>query len=548
MASVSRLSRLPMPRSVAVTLALLPFLISFIRDWRGYLFFGEGRALTAAQHRRRAAALRRTMGELGPSFIKGAQVVAMREDIIPAVYAQELRKLQDQVPPFPVAEVRQILQRSLGSSPAQIFDHFNPRPLAAASLGQVHEAILHGQKVAVKVRRPGVVPLVQTDLITVRALLVLLSAFVEENLMRSFNAIIGEYERMINEEMDFRNERRNAARLRKNFANDPKVRIPRFSDRYNTEEVAVIEFIDGIRVDDQAGIAALGVHPDELIDLLIRSYVRMAVVHGFIHADPHPGNLLMDRHGRLVILDFGMALEFPEATRIELLRMVYAVVRNDVDTIVDGFYALDMVDPEINRAVMVDAAQKLLDIQLNTDVTPRQMQVIAQEILDTFYKFPLRLPNQLVYLMRASTLVEGIALSYYPDFISIKRAKPIVKQMLVEIAFQGEKPIGQRLRDGAREIYVTARDLGRLVRRAEREQFRVRIHEADLMEMERFFNSFLRRFLTGLGICTLVLVSALRGPGSMIFLGSAVVFLVLFVTMLVAVPLPKGARRRRNVR
>jgi predicted unusual protein kinase regulating ubiquinone biosynthesis (AarF/ABC1/UbiB family) len=525
-----------------VILAMIPFLISFVRDWRRYLFFGGPRLLTEKQHRARATALRERMGALGPSFIKAAQVIANREDIIMPVYAQELRGLQDRVPPFPVRQVRQIIAKSLGAPAEEVFDEFDPKPLAAASLGQVHRAVYKGQQVAVKVQRPGVERLVETDLKAIFFLLYLVQVFLDDNLVRSFNAVVQEYSRMIRLEMDFRNEKRNADRLRKNLRKDPRVRVPHFIEGLTTKQLAVLEFIDGCRVDDEAGIRARGLAPKELVDTLIETYVRMAVIHGFIHADPHPGNLLVDAQGRLVILDHGMALEFDERTRLELLRMVYAVTKRDTETIVDGFYKLGMVDPDVNRGVLRDAADMLLNIQLTQDITPRQVAEIAQDILDTFYKFPLRLPNQLVYLFRASSLVEGIALRYDPLFNGVKYATPMVKKLLGEIAFEGDKTIGDRVKDGLQETVTTVRELAVVIHRLEREQLRVRIHEADIFTLERYLNSFLRRFLIGMALLILLLIVAGYGlVGGSLWLTVPLASLLAFALVVaIVIPLPRG--------
>lgn len=533
--------RMPLPRTLTVGLAIFPFIVSFLRDWHSFVFFGPPRRLSEADHMHRAARLRERMGQLGPTFIKGAQVLAMREDIIPPAYARELRQLQDRVPPFPVAQVREILARSYGLPADQVFEHFDPEPLAAASIGQVHRATYRGRDVVLKILRPGVEELVRTDLRVVFFFVGLFQVFVDNNVVRSFTAIVQEYQRMVGEEMDLRTEHDNANRLRRNFRDNPRIHIPEFVEELVSREAVVIEYVDGVRVDDEAGIRARGVTPDELVDLLIENYVRMAVVHGFIHADPHPGNLMIDGQKRLVILDYGMALEFDENTRLELLRMVYAVTRKDVDTIVDGFYKLGMVDGDINRSVLRDAAQKLLDIQLNTDVTTKQMQKIAQDILDTFYKFPLRLPNKLVYLLRASTLVEGIALYYNPRFNSVKAATPVVKKMLREIAFSGDKSIKDRVVDGAQEAVVTVKELAVIIHRLEREQLQLRLHQADMFEIQRFMMGFLRRLLGTLGLCTLTVVAIIAGPPSKLYAVSILLLAGALLAVLVAVPL---SRRR----
>lgn len=536
---------LRVPRFFYVAIKLLPFILSVIRDWRAFVLFGAPRLLTERQHLRRAEYLRRIMGELGPSFIKAAQVLAMRSDMLLPIYTRELKKLQDQVPPFPYRQVRQIVKADLGRPVEQIFDHFDPEPIAAASLGQVHKARYKGRDVAVKVLRPGVEQLVSTDLAVIKVILKALEAFIDDNLMRSFEAIASEFDRMIRLEMDFRNERRNADRLRENFRNHPMIRVPRFIPELCTRSIAVSEFVEGVRIDHVEEIRAMGVDTRATLELLMDTYIRMTVIHGFIHADPHPGNLFVDREGRLVILDHGMVLEFGEGTRLELLRLVYAVTRNDVDAIVDGYYKLGMVDPGISRGVLRDAAQTLLEIQLTSDVTPRQVQEIAQDIINTFYKFPLRLPNNLVYLLRASSLVEGIAFCYDPNFNGVKEATPVVKRMLAEIAFGADKPIPERLLDVGRQAVLTARDLALVIQRLEREQLRVGVSEADLFELERFLNSFLRRLLLGLGLITLALVLAIGGwltGNAILLISSLAVFIVLFSTVAL-IPIPKGTQR-----
>lgn len=526
-----------------VFLALVPFIISFLRDWRSGVFFGAPRVFTLKEHRERAVRLRKCFAELGPSFIKGAQVLAQREDIIPEVYCREFRKLQDQVPPFPSRAAARILRDALGKSPGKLFDNFDPDPIAAASLGQVHKAVYKGSPVAVKILRPGVEELVSTDLRVVRVLLIIAEAFVDENLMESFRAILHEYERMMGQEMDFRTELKNAARLRHNLRNNPDVYVPLFVPTLTTRQTAVIEYIDGVRVDNVEGLRRLGVSTEDLTRLLIETWVRMVVVDGFIHADPHPGNLLVDSKKRLVLLDFGMALEFSERTRLELLKLVYAVTRQDIDAIVDGFHTLDMVAPGINRGVLRDAAQTLLSIQLTSDVTPRQIQEIAQDIINTFYKFPLRMPTNLVYLFRASSLIEGIAMQYNPRFNALQEATPIIREMLREIAFRGDKPLKDRVLDGAREIYTTTRELAEVIHRMEREQLRIRIHEADIFALQRFFNVLYRRLLSGGALGVLAIAITLIGlrVGSVFVLVLGLLVIMFLFILLALVPIPRSS-------
>jgi predicted unusual protein kinase regulating ubiquinone biosynthesis (AarF/ABC1/UbiB family) len=533
-------------RPIHVFLALFPFVLSFVRDWRGLIFVGAPRVLDEAAHARRARRLSETFARLGPTFIKAAQVLAQREDLIPAVYTRALRRLQDRVPPFPTPLVLATIEASLGRPAREVFQRFDERPLAAASLGQVHRAAHDGREVAVKVLRPHVRELVRIDLAVVRFLLAMAAPFLDDNVMASARAVLDEYGRMMEREMDFRNERDNAARLRANLAANPGVIVPDFLDEYTTPDVVVMEFVDGVRIDDGDALRAMGFDPMEIVRRLILAYARMAVIDGFIHADPHPGNLLVDRQGRIVILDHGMTLEFDNFTRLELLAAVRAVYRRDIDTLMACYERLGLVDPGMNRGTLREAARTLLDIQLDSDASPRQVQEIARDILNTFHRFPLRLPQNLVYLLRATSLLEGIALTHNPRYHAARAALPIIRELLAELGTGAGKPWTERLVDGARSALSTGRDLLRIINRLEREELQVRLHEVDITGAERFLAAVLRRALAGIAIAfgsliaTLVCLHANRPFLLVPLLGGAAI--VLLIVGLLPLP-PRGGRR-----
>ncbi|MEQ8820022.1 MAG: AarF/UbiB family protein [Sumerlaeia bacterium] len=500
--------RLSILRPIQVFFALLPFVVSFLRDYRGFLVAGAPRKLTKPQHRRRARKLTDTMGSLGPAFIKGIQVLATREDVLPPEYTDEFKTLQDRVPPFPTKKALAILEEAWGRAPLAVLESFDEEPLAAASLGQVHRAHYRGQEVAVKILRPGVREIVDVDLRTVVRLGRLFQFFVDTPYMESFWSIMAEFRRMIFQEMDFTNEEKHANRLRENFRDEPRVIIPAIFGELTTPQTVVMEFMRGCRVDDPEALEQSHSSAREILDLMIRTYLKMTVIDGFIHADPHPGNLLVDDQGRLVILDYGMALDFGDRIKSELLGGCFALVRGDVESLVDSFYRLKMVSPETNRAVVRDAAEALLEIQLRDDFNPRMIQEVIDDILHTFHSFPLRLPQQLVYLFRASALVEGIGMRYDPHFSSIREAKPILQEMMKDVVLDSRQGWKEQAKDTANTALRTLRYGARVVARLEREELRVRVHGADMDALEGFFRSLLRRGLTGLACLALTIVGA----------------------------------------
>ncbi|MGF1572183.1 MAG: ABC1 kinase family protein [Sumerlaeia bacterium] len=490
---------------------VFPFVLSFLRDWHQWVLFGNPRKLSGEQHKIRAEKLADLLADLGPGFVKGAQVMSTRDDILMPVYTKALRKLQDNVPPFPTEIAIRTLEKSLGKTISEVFDSFDESPLAAASLGQVYRGVYKGKPVAIKILRPGIQQIVETDLFVLHLIISFFTFFLNNQFMRSFKAIYREYARIIREEIDFRTEERHAEKFRRNFAPYPNVVIPLVYRELTRQEVVVFEFMEGIRVDDQAALNKLGLTPRELLDLMISTYVRMTIVHGFVHADPHPGNLLVDKQKRLVILDYGMAIAFPDEMRKEILRGCLAIVREDDNALVDAFYRIGMVDESANRALVRDAANRLLQVQMRQDFEPRMVQEIADEILATFHEFPLRMPQQLVYLFRASALVEGLGMNFDKNFSAIREATPIVKRLIQEIALEPEVSLKDKAKNAFNSIYNFADQLRRVVERFEREEQRIRINSADLAQFERLFAIMTRRIVSAIFVGVLSVMGVVWG-------------------------------------
>lgn len=451
------------------------------------------------------------LAALGPGFVKGAQVMSTRDDILMPTYTKALRKLQDNVPAFPTKIAFQTLEKSLGQPLGEVFDSVENSPIAAASLGQVYRGVYKGKSVAIKILRPGIQQIVETDLFALKLIIDLFSFFLNNHYARSFQAIYREYARIIREEIDFRNEERHAEKFRRNFAPYPNVVIPVVYRELSRQEVVVFQFMEGIRVDDREALKNLGLTSRELLDLMISTYVRMTIVHGFVHADPHPGNLLIDSQKRLVILDFGMAISFPDEMRKEILRGCLAIVREDINALVDGFYRIGMVDESANRALVRDAANRLLQVQMRDDFEPRMVQEIADEILATFHEFPLRMPQQLVYLFRASALVEGLGMNFDKNFSAIREATPIVKRLIQEIALEPEVSLKDKARNAFNTVYNFADQLRRVVERFEREEQRIRINSADLAQFERLFAIMTRRIVSAIFVGVVSIMGVIWG-------------------------------------
>jgi predicted unusual protein kinase regulating ubiquinone biosynthesis (AarF/ABC1/UbiB family) len=493
---------------------LAPFVIAFLRDRRRWIVAGPPRFVSDQVQRERARRITARIASLGPSFIKLAQVFAIRADIIPQIYVEELSRLHDQVPPFPTAEVRKRIQSELKQPLEGVFDSFNPQPLAAASLGQVHRAKYHGEEVIVKVLRPGVEELVATDVRVVQNVVFVLEQFIDHHIVRSTRTIIDEFSRVIAEEMDFLHEADNVERFGELFRDSDFVIIPRIYREVTTTRVLVMQFFEGFRVTEVDEILKHNINTQQMIENLIEFYGDQLLTHGFFHADPHPGNILIRPDARIVLLDYGMVLEITPELRQDLIRIVVAAVRSDVDDLIKMAYKLEMLEHDISPSIVREAAQSIIAIHLDRQLTQRQIQEITYQILNTFYRFPLRLPSSFVYILRAGVLIEGIGIAYDPHFNSLSTAIPIYKKIVDRaLGPAGWPTIKDRVIKEGMSLYALLQDMQAVFARAGRDQLRIRIHPADVDGLEKFLSHLFRRVvmtISGVGLAVVTSIIYLR--------------------------------------
>jgi predicted unusual protein kinase regulating ubiquinone biosynthesis (AarF/ABC1/UbiB family) len=498
-------------RALHILLRLAPLVLAFLVDRRRFIVVGRPARRSEADHAKRARRLTTTLAELGPTFIKLGQVLGIRADIVPEPYLSALATLTDQVPPLAPGVAERVIAEAEGRTVEELFERFDPEPLAAASLGQVHRARYQGQDVVVKVLRPGVDDLVQQDLrISFRVLFSLHVLFPNHH-VRAIAAIVSEFATRIAEELDFEEEARHAALLRRNFADDPRVVVPRVVEALTRRQVLVLEFVAGTRVDRlHDRIAAGEVRLDDLIATLSELYVRMMLVDGVFHADPHPGNVLLDDEGRIVFLDFGMVLRVEQETRTRLMKTVLAAVRQDADGVINGFYELGILDPDVDRGTVRDAAKHLLAVAHREDMSARQIQHIVEDVLRTFYQWPLILPSDLVYFGRAAVLVEGLGHAYDAEFNAMAAIRPVVTRLSPQLTetLLGVSP-QHTLLDWSQEAAGVIRTIKDLLDRVEREELRLRWHPRDTLEMHRFLSQQVRRGLLAIFAFTVALISSI---------------------------------------
>jgi predicted unusual protein kinase regulating ubiquinone biosynthesis (AarF/ABC1/UbiB family) len=524
-------------RGRVIVARLLPFVLAFLRDRRRWILFGRARSLPPGVHAQRAERLTATIASLGPTFIKLAQVFGARADILPEPYLSNISSLQDRVPPDPFEEIRRVVLAELGEQQALLLGELDPEPVAAASLGQVHRAKLGDRTVAVKVLRPGVEALVAVDLDISFRILYVLNVLFPNHHVRALTNVVREFSVKVKEEMDFREESAHIALFHKHFSKDSRVRAPHVHDSFTRRRVLVMEWVDGDKVDRLAGrFASRELDFRRLMETLTEVYLRMMLIDGFLHADPHPGNILVQADGTIVFLDWGMVVQMNRSTRESILRLALAAGRDDLDGMINGMYELGMIDPGISRAEIRDAAAEILQIvERVKELGMRRAQEMVQEIMDTFYTWPLMLPRELVYFFRATALLEGIGFRYDPVFNGLDTARPVIRRMrpeLLQATMREPKEIARGVMDEIRTGFGAIREV---LGRAEREEFRVRVHPRDLMHGERFLLLQVRRILLSIFALTIALIAAitfLAVRNWWLLAGGIIVAVVMFLVVL----------------
>ncbi len=296
---------------------------------------GPLRGVVGAARRRwdrfSASTLNDAATDLGGVLLKAGQYLATRADVLPPAYVERLARLQDRARPLPYADVRRVLADELGAEPEAVFARIWRRPIASASLAQVHRATLaDGREVAIKVQRPDVRAALHADLGTLR-LAVRAIQLIEGSL--GFSILLDQIEHSLERELDFRLEAESAARMARSFAGDPRVRIPYVVPEFTRTRVIVTEYLPGIRVTDRTRLERAGVDCTQVLDTLLGAYATQVFTHGFFHGDPHPGNLLVvpGRAGafELCFIDFGIVQEVPEGFRTGVVALVQSLLARD---------------------------------------------------------------------------------------------------------------------------------------------------------------------------------------------------------------------------
>lgn len=394
----------------------------------------------------RARRLRLVCEDLGPTFVKLGQVLSTRPDLLPETYTSELASLRDDVRPFPSEEAETILTEELGRPPSEVFASLSPTPVASASISQVHRATTwDGREIALKIRRPGIEKVVQADLDILKNLAHLAERRLPFLTPYAPVALAKEFERTLRRELDFTVEKRTMERCRHQFVKDPTAHIPYVVEEYSTSRVLAMEFIGGVGVTDREGLRRIGVEPAAVAVRGARILLTQIFENGFFHADPHPGNLRVLPGGVIVPLDYGMFGQLDLPTRERIADLLSGLLAQDTERVIRSLEALEIRGEHVDSRALRRDVSELVASYSNLSLDSINLGVLLRELVSFLRTHDLRIPPDLVLLIRSLITIEGVGRSLDPHFDIAAQLYPFIRELSLK-RFKPWRILGNTIR------------------------------------------------------------------------------------------------------
>ena len=363
---------------------------------------------------------------LGASFIKLAQVLATRSDFFSPEYLNELKELHDTLPPMNQKDFKVVYDENFLQN--NLFKEFNEEPIASASIGQVHYAkLINGEEVAVKLRRYGIKSQVTADIQIIKFFNTLFRPLFSKYTKNSIESVISEFSSMILQEVSFINEVQNLEEFSSMYKYE-NIKYPKSYTEYCSDSAIVMSFERGFRFDDKKNIFKNNIDFRTLIKTLVNFYTDQMLIHGYFHADPHPGNLLVDTNGNLIMLDFGMVKRVPNYMRIAIIELLKAANEQNYELYISASKKMGTVAYEAPESELAEFTSRMFTIFGNDNLSSESMQQLAFEVLESTRDLPFKLPSDAIYILRVSAIIEGLGTTYIENFNGIKDILPILQE------------------------------------------------------------------------------------------------------------------------
>ncbi|EGW37212.1 ABC1 family protein [Desulfosporosinus sp. OT] len=410
----------------------------FIRNGFGFILFehlglGGSRASAEMDLVQLGQSVRQVLGELGPTFMKIGQFASTRPDIIPKPILKELEQLQDRAPLIRFENVRRTVEQELGAPITELFREFSPLPLAAASIGQVHYAVLHtGEPVVVKVQRPNISTVIHTDLEIMQDIVTLIEQRLPKAKDYALHGMLKEFSRWLEKELDYTTEGKNAEKMAQGFEGDSLVIIPRIFWKFTTRRVLTMTYIDGVKLNDQKKIAALHYNEKIIAARISKALLQQIIKDGFFHGDPHPGNIFVLSGERIAFVDFGIVGNLTPLMKRRFANLISSLTCRDTKSMVKAMLQLGVVPQNVDldqlRLDLDEIRRKHLDVPIAQTALPE----LVNDLLSMAFNHRIEIPSDFVLIGKSLLTLQGIVHELDPSMSVVELAKPFRFQFIKE--------------------------------------------------------------------------------------------------------------------
>jgi ubiquinone biosynthesis protein len=484
----------------------------------------EGKGLTFNRR------IKLALTELGPTFVKFGQIMSTRPDLIPHELAAELETLQDRVAEVPLADIRAVIIKELGAPPEELFAAFDERPLASASIAQVHKAKLKsGEEVVLKIQRPGIGRKIESDINILFFLARQAEAIFPEAKLFNLMGIISEFEQNIARETDFLIEAQNIERFQKNFEASPTIHIPKVYRSLTTSAVLTLELIHGKKVRE---LIAQGDDLTPLAKKFLDAAFQMLYVDGFFHGDAHPGNMFIMPEGRIALIDFGMVGRLNQEMREKVIDIVFAIMREDLRGVARAFYSLGRPEARVDYPAFEAECILIMEEEVvGKPMSDIEIGSLFMKICEGAIKYRIRMPADFTMMFKAMVTAEGLAKMIAPNINVIEEARPYIIKMIAErysVKRLGQEAFGdlRKMAEFARGLPASGNEILRQLREGE---LRVSVSVEGMDEIERRREAVANRQQKSLVFAALVIAGTLAlSDAHFVWQGLPVVSVVLF--------------------
>ncbi|MCK9307505.1 MAG: AarF/UbiB family protein [Methanoculleus sp.] len=455
--------------------------------------------------------IRLAIEELGPTYVKFGQIMSTRRELLPPELIVELQMLQDRVAPVPFRDIRPVIQKYCPNL-EDCFDIIEEEPVAAASLSQVHRAVTKdGRVVALKVQRPGIVDLIETDLLILQSLVTRIDSIFPDLRVYNLQGMVDEFSTQIRRELDFTQDGMNAERLARNMHDVPCVKIPRIYWQISGPCLLAMDYVEGVRIDDVEAIRALGLLPEEVADIGFSAYVQQIFVDGFFHGDPHPGNLLVTDQGEIAFLDYGIVgVLRPERRRV-FVDLLLAMTRTDVAGVITALGRLEVhISPADLDAVKDDLYLVLLDYR-EMKLERVNFAVAIRGMTDTLRRYHIRVPSTLMLMMKVIVMVMDIGTRLDPQFNFDQQIRPYLIEIAAQQRLSPDNVTGavRSLVDAAEGLLAIPGNVNETLKTLSEGTVTIELEHHDLNEIVGVIDRTSDKIIVGLVVAAVVVGSSL---------------------------------------